>query len=95
MPTRFLSWGSGSIVSKSRNESELEAALETVLRGGIYKDDPVEQKLPAMNSALNLLTKREGGIFILVKECLLNWEIADWLGISRRTVENILHCVYG
>jgi NarL family two-component system response regulator LiaR len=81
-------------VSKSRNEAELEAALEAVLRGEIYRDEVVERELAAVNSALSLLTRREGEILTLVKAGLSNKAVAERLGLSRRTVENILSCVY-
>jgi NarL family two-component system response regulator LiaR len=81
-------------VSKTRDEAELEAALEAVLRGEIYRDQTVERELAVVNNALNILTKREGEILTLVKEGFSNRAIADRLGLSRRTVENILSCVY-
>jgi DNA-binding NarL/FixJ family response regulator len=81
-------------VSKSRNEEELEAALETVLQGGHYMDKTVERELAAISDAVSLLTKREGEIFTLVKSGLHNKQIAGQLGISRRTVENILSSIY-
>jgi NarL family two-component system response regulator LiaR len=65
-----------------------------VLRGEIYKDDAVERELAAVGSALNLLTRREGEILTLVKEGFSNRAITGRLGLSRRTVENILSCVY-
>jgi DNA-binding NarL/FixJ family response regulator len=40
------------------------------------------------------LTRRETDIFTLVKDGLSNQQIAEKLSISRRTVENILHCIY-
>jgi NarL family two-component system response regulator LiaR len=81
-------------VCKSRSEAELEAALETVLRGEICRDEAAERELAAVSDAVSLLTRREGEILILVKKGLSNKAIADRLGLSRRTVENILSCVY-
>jgi NarL family two-component system response regulator LiaR len=89
-----LGMGVRGYASKSRSEEELEAALETVLRGGLYTDKTVEQELALVTGALSLLTKREGEILTLVKTGLSNKRIAEQLGISRRTVENILSCVY-
>jgi NarL family two-component system response regulator LiaR len=89
-----FSMGIRAYVSKSRSEEELEAALETVLQGGHYTDATVERELAAVTGALSLLTKREGEILTLVKAGLPNKRIAEQLGISRRTVENILSCVY-
>jgi DNA-binding NarL/FixJ family response regulator len=81
-------------VSKSRNETELEAALETVLQGDLYMDKTVEREMTAVAGAISLLTKREAEILTLVKAGLSNKRIAEQLGISRRTVENTLSCVY-
>jgi DNA-binding NarL/FixJ family response regulator len=89
-----LSLGIQGYVSKSRNEEELEAVLETVLQGGHYIDKTVERELAAISDAVSLLTKREGEIFTLVKSGLHNKQIAGQLGISRRTVENILSSIY-
>jgi RNA polymerase sigma factor (sigma-70 family) len=89
-----FSMGIKGYVSKNRSEEELETALETVLQGDLYTDKTVERELAAVTDALSLLTKREGEILTLVKAGLSNKRIAEQLGISRRTVENILSCVY-
>jgi DNA-binding NarL/FixJ family response regulator len=89
-----LSLGARGYVGKNRNETELEAALKIVLSGGIYTDKAVEMNLQTVAHTINLLTKREADIFILVKTGLSNQQIAEKLGISRRTVENILYCIY-
>jgi DNA-binding NarL/FixJ family response regulator len=89
-----LSLGARGYVRKTQNETELEAALGTVLSGGVYTDKTVELNLRTVAHTINLLTKREADIFILVKEGFSNQQIAEKLGISRRTVENILYCVY-
>jgi NarL family two-component system response regulator LiaR len=81
-------------VCKTRSEAELEAALEAVLRGEIYRDEAAERELAAVIDAVSLLTRREGEILILVKKGLSNTAIANRLGLSRRTVETILSCVY-
>jgi NarL family two-component system response regulator LiaR len=89
-----LSLGVRAYVCKNRDETELEAALETLLRGGTYIDPDIEQQLTALVKTASLLTKREAEILVLVKSGLSNREIAARLGISSRTVENILSCVY-
>jgi DNA-binding NarL/FixJ family response regulator len=53
-----------------------------------------ELKLQSAAGAISLLTRREAGIFTLVKDGLSNRQIAEKLSISRRTVENILYCIY-
>jgi NarL family two-component system response regulator LiaR len=89
-----LSLGVRAYVCKSRDETELEAALETLLRGGTYMDPDIEQQLTVLVKTVSLLTKREAEILVLVKSGLSNREIAARLGINGRTVENILSCVY-
>ena len=89
-----FSLGVRAYVCKGRDETELEAALETVLRGGTYTDPEAGRELAALTETASLLTKREGEILVLVKSGLSNREIAARLGISIRTVENILSCVY-
>jgi DNA-binding NarL/FixJ family response regulator len=89
-----LSLGVRGYVTKNRSETELEAALNTVLSGRVYLDKSAELKLQSAAGAISLLTRRETDIFTLVKEGLSNQQIAEKLSISRRTVENILHCIY-
>jgi NarL family two-component system response regulator LiaR len=89
-----LSMGIRGYVTKKQNETELEAALTVVLSGRIYIDSSAELKLQSAAGAISLLTRRETDIFTLVKTGLSNQQIADKLFISRRTVENILSCIY-
>ncbi|WP_041611073.1 response regulator transcription factor [Treponema primitia] len=89
-----ISMGVYAYVCKSRNEAELEEAINTVLRGEMYIDKSVEPKLNTIAAALSLLTKREAQILTLVKDGLSNKQIAAGLGIKVRTVENILSFVY-
>jgi DNA-binding NarL/FixJ family response regulator len=86
--------GARGYVNKKQSETELEAALDIVLSGGVYKDESTERVLQNAASLKCLLTKREAEIFTLVKDGLSNQGIAEKLSISRRTVENILHCIY-
>jgi DNA-binding NarL/FixJ family response regulator len=89
-----LSMGVNAYVCKSRNEAELEEAMAAALRGELYIDKSVESKLNTVATVLSLLTKREAQILTLVKDGLSNKHIAAALGISCRTVENILSSVY-
>ena len=89
-----LSMGVAAYISKNSDEKELEAALQTVLAGGVYVDKTAESNLKNAVTAVQLLTKREAEILGLVKEGLSNRAIAVKLGISRRTVENILLRIY-
>lgn len=89
-----LGLGVRAYVCKRRGGKELEAALETALSGRIYIDEAVMVKLRNVTDIFSLLTKREAEILTLVKTGLSNRDIAVRLGISHRTVENILSCVY-
>jgi DNA-binding NarL/FixJ family response regulator len=60
----------------------------------VYTDKTAELILQNAAGVINLLTRREADIFTLVKDGLSNQQIAEKLSISRRTVENILHCIY-
>ena len=89
-----LGMGVRAYVTKRRGETELEAALLKVLEGGVCIDEAAQIKLNTVTDLLGLLSKREAEILSLVKSGLSNKQIAASLGISRRTVENILSCVY-
>ena len=89
-----LGMGVRAYVSKRRSEEELEAALLKALGGTICVDEAVKAKFETVTDLLSLLTRREGEILSLVKTGLSNKQIAAKLGISHRTVENILSCVY-
>ena len=89
-----MSLGVKAYVTKRRSEAELEAALLQALSGAIYIDEAAQTKLWNVTNIFSLLTKREAEILTLVKSGLSNKQIAGRLGISRRTVENILSCVY-
>ena len=89
-----LSMGVKAYITKRRSEQELENALYKALDGELYIDAAVQQKLQTITDFCSFLTKRESEILNLVKRGLSNKEISSQLGISRRTVENILSCVY-
>ena len=89
-----LSMGVKAYVTKRRSEQELEDALRKALDGKLYIDEAAQQKLKTITQLFNLLTKREKEILNLVKHGMSNKEISFRLDISRRTVENILSCVY-
>ena len=89
-----LSMGVRGYICKRRSECELENALFKILEGKTYIDSSAQAKLETNANLISLLTKRETEILTLVKNNFSNSQIASHLGISRRTVENILCCVY-
>jgi len=89
-----LSLGVKAYVTKRRSEQELEAALLSALSGNVYIDEAAKIKLNNVTNVISLLTKREAEMLNLVKRGFSNKQIANDLGISIRTVENILSCVY-
>ena len=89
-----LGMGVKAYICKRRSERELEKVLIKALNGSICIDEIAQLKLNTVTDLLSLLTKRETEIFKLVKSGLSNKQIGVQLGISHRTVENILSCVY-
>ncbi|GHV89622.1 hypothetical protein AGMMS50268_01250 [Spirochaetia bacterium] len=65
-----------------------------MLRGEVSIDKAVEMRLKNVTEAQKLLTSREAEVLKYVKEGFSNKRIAAALGISPRTVENILSCIY-
>jgi NarL family two-component system response regulator LiaR len=88
-----LSLGASGYIIKKRDETELEAALETILKGGEWIDSEAEKPPAAPGNRLNILTKRESEVLSLIKAGLVNKEIAAHLGITTKTVQNIASCV--
>ena len=89
-----LSMGARAYICKRSNVPELEKAILLALEGKLYIDDRVESSLQKVKNVYGLLTKREKEIFTLAKIGLSNKQIAARLGISHRTVENIMSIVY-
>ena len=89
-----MSLGVRAYITKRQDEQDLENALLKVLAGETYVDDTALFLLDTVKNQLRLLSKREMEIFTLVKQKHSNKQIAGNLGISTRTVENILSCVY-
>ncbi|MDR0447651.1 MAG: response regulator transcription factor [Treponema sp.] len=89
-----LGMGVRVYVTKRRSEQELEQALFKALEGETWIDDTAQKRLQNTTDLFSLLSRRETEILSLVKSGFSNIEIASRLGLSRRTVENILSCIY-
>jgi NarL family two-component system response regulator LiaR len=89
-----LGMGVKAYITKRRNEHELEEALLKALDGEVYIDEAAYIKCRNITDILKLLTSREMEILNLARNGLSNRQIATRLGISRRTVENIISRVY-
>ncbi|GHT92723.1 DNA-binding response regulator [Spirochaetia bacterium] len=89
-----LGFGVSGYVCKFRSEAELETVLLAVLRGEVSIDKAVEPRLKKITDVQKLLTSREAEVLKYVKEGFSNKRIAAALGISPRTVENLLSCIY-
>jgi NarL family two-component system response regulator LiaR len=89
-----LGFGVRGYVCKYRSEEELEAVLHGVLQGEVSMDKAVEPKLKNATEVQKLLTRREAEILRHLRDGQSNKRIAAALGISPRTVENLLSRIY-
>jgi DNA-binding NarL/FixJ family response regulator len=89
-----LSAGVRGYVSKKSDEAALEKALLTVLAGNEYIEKPLGEHLGRITAMMDRLTRRETEVWNLAREGLSSRRIALRLGISPRTVDNILSIVY-
>ena len=89
-----ISLGVKAYITKRRTGQELENALQLALAGKTYIDEMAQASLRNSGNILGLLTKREAEIFSLAKIGLSNKQIAAELGISYRTVENMMSSAY-
>ncbi|MDR1971526.1 MAG: response regulator transcription factor [Treponema sp.] len=89
-----LGFGVRGYVCKYRNEEELETVLHAALEGKVSIDKAVEPKLQNTGEPRKLLTRREAEILGHIREGKSNKRIAAALGISSRTVENLLSRIY-
>jgi NarL family two-component system response regulator LiaR len=86
--------GARGYARKSRGSGELALAIETVLSGKIYYDPALAPHITFVQKLVDCLTPREAQVLSLVQKRLSNQRIAEALGIQRKTVENMLCCIY-
>ena len=89
-----MSLGVKAYITKRRTEQELENAMQRALAGETYIDETAQASLQNSCNIISFLTKREAEIFSLAKNGLSNKQIATDLGISYRTVENMMSSAY-
>ncbi|GHV74414.1 DNA-binding response regulator [Spirochaetia bacterium] len=86
--------GARGFVSKASGETELLAAIDTVLAGGVWLDPRLELKNSGAPDLYALFTQREREILELVQKQYDNQKIAKTLALKVRTVENYLSRIY-
>jgi DNA-binding NarL/FixJ family response regulator len=89
-----LKAGARGYVSKKSDEAELEKALLAVLAGNKYIEKSLGEHLGRVNGMIDRLTRRETEVWNLAREGLSSRRIGIRLGISPRTVDNILSLIY-
>jgi DNA-binding NarL/FixJ family response regulator len=89
-----LNAGAWGYVSKKSDEPELEKALQTALAGSQYVEKSLREHLRQITGVIDRLTRRESEVFNLAREGLSSRRIGARLGVSPRTVDNILSIIY-
>jgi DNA-binding NarL/FixJ family response regulator len=89
-----LNAGARGYVSKRSDEVELEKALLAVLAGNKYIEKSLGEHLGRVSGMIDRLTRRETEVWNLAREGLSSRRIGLRLGISPRTVDNILSLIY-
>jgi DNA-binding NarL/FixJ family response regulator len=91
--------GASGFISKSCNSTALISAVQTVLKGDIYRSGglPLGRKNGLSGTAemkMAHITKRQKEILHLLSQGLLNKQIASELGISANTVKAHLYEIF-
>ena len=86
--------GCDGFVSKMSDESELKNALENAVLGKRYVDPQIAPNLVAFEKTLSQFTPRENEILRMILQNKSNVQIAEELGINKRTVENCISRIY-
>ncbi len=93
LPAELLGLGVAGLVDKASRATQVEAAVQRVLEGGLYFSTHVTpravdpERPPPVDPVPLVLSDREREIARLVAGGLISKEVADRLGLSPRTVE--------
>ncbi|MCR4734674.1 MAG: response regulator transcription factor [Treponema sp.] len=86
--------GACGYVSKNASSLELEECMEKALAGQIFIQDELQSNLTKYNDFTDALTQREKDVMELLLQRFSNDEIANRLGIKKRSVENYISLIY-
>jgi len=89
---RTIDSGARAYVPKSAEPEEILAAIDTLLKGGVYINP--RYCLGSPKDSWSTLTRRENEIVAFIKQNMSNKQIAKRLGINIRTVENHTSHIY-
>jgi len=89
-----LEMGAAGYVPKSRGSAELLSAIDAVCQGKVYIPDGYGDKIVRITNVYELFTRREKEALALLRQGKSNQQIADSMGLSKRTVGNIISNVY-
>lgn len=93
MKESFISGASGYI-SKNAKTEELLNCMNTVIAGKSYIEKGLVQNYVNYTSIIDSLTKREADVAGLLVQYKSNDEIAEILGLKKRSVENYISSIY-
>ena len=91
LPKRLLSGGAKGYLTKGNDVAEMVQAIKEVHNGGRYIAQDIAQKLalsmlPGEEDIIDVLSKRELQILMMIAQAHKNNEIAEILNISPKTV---------
>lgn len=93
MKEAFINGASGYI-SKNAKTEELLNCMNTVMAGDSYIEKGLVQNHVNYNSIIDSLTKREADVARFLVQRRSNDEIAELLGLKKRSVENYISSIY-
>ena len=89
-----LEMGATGFVPKSSGSEELLRAINAACLGSVYIPDKHSGKMVEITDIYELFTRREKEALVLLRQGKSKQQIAESIGISKRTVENIISNIY-